>query len=211
VKINIVDIKNKKVGEIKLDEFVFGQKMNVDLLAQYIRVYLSNQRQGTSSTKTRSEVSGGGKKPWKQKGTGRARHGSTRSPIWRHGGISHGPKPKSWVLKMPKKLKNLAMRVALSYKIANKNMVVLDKLEMKKPSTRKIIEVLKDLKLEGRVLIVQKDKNEILVKSVNNLKKTETEVLNALNTYQIVKADSVVFFKDAVEGLQIKLNKNATK
>lgn len=211
MKINIVDIKNKKVGEIKLDEFVFGQKMNVDLLAQYIRVYLSNQRQGTSSTKTRSEVSGGGKKPWKQKGTGRARHGSTRSPIWRHGGISHGPKPKSWVLKMPKKLKNLAMRVALSYKIANKNMVVLDKLEMKKPSTRKIIEVLKDLKLEGRVLIVQKDKNEILVKSVNNLKKTETEVLNALNTYQIVKADSVVFFKDAVEGLQIKLNKNATK
>ena len=139
MKITVTDEKGKKIEDIELDKVVFGQEPNDDLLLQYLHIYKSNQRQGTSSAKTRSEVSGGGKKPWKQKGTGRARAGSIRSPIWRHGGVAHGPKPKSWNLKMPKKMKKRAMQCALTSKYNMVYIKLRKTLFNLNPATKEVI------------------------------------------------------------------------
>src|SRR3989344_2069599 len=147
MKIDVLDIKGKKVDEITLKKEIFGIEPNETVLAQYVRVYRTNQRQGTSSTLNRGEVSGGGKKPWKQKGTGRARVGSTRNPIWVHGGVAHGPKPKDWTLKLPKKVKRLALISALSSAVEKKKLTVLDKIEIESPKSKLVSEIVKNLDL----------------------------------------------------------------
>jgi large subunit ribosomal protein L4 len=204
MKVNVVDTKGNKIEEITLKKDIFGVEPHAQVLAQYVRVFLANQRQGTSSTKTRGEVSGGGKKPWKQKGTGRARVGSTRNPIWVHGGVAHGPKPKDWSLKLPKKMKQLAMFSVLSSALAENRLTVLDKFEVDKPQTKIVAGVLKDLDLKGKTLVVLDTTQENLVQSAKNVKDLETAPVSTLNAFQVMRAKNVVFLKDAILSIQKK-------
>ncbi|EKE00145.1 MAG: hypothetical protein ACD_22C00084G0003 [uncultured bacterium] len=204
-KIDVFDIKGNSVEQMSLSKEVFGIEPNEEALKQYIRVYQNNQRQGTSSTKTRGEVSGGGIKPWKQKGTGRARVGSSRNPIWRHGGISHGPKPKDWSLKLPKQVKRLAILSALSMVATTENkMKVLDKLELKTPKTKTICEMLKKLDLGYKTLIVLGSVNENVMKSIRNIENVSFVNADSLNAYEVMNARKVLFLKDAVKSLEKK-------
>lgn len=198
MKTTVIDTKGNKVEEISLKDDVFGIEPNLEALAQYLRVYLFNQRQGTSSAKTRAEVSGGGVKPWRQKGTGRARHGSTRSPIWAHGGVTHGPKPKSWNLSISDKIKKLAFKSALSQKFAEKKAVIISAFDFAKPSTKTMAEILKKLDLNGKTLIIWNKKDENLVKSCGNIQDLEIKFVGTLNAFDLVWAKNVVFLKDAV-------------
>ncbi len=207
MNVEVLDIKGNKKEEITLSDGVFGIVPNLKVLAQYIRVYTTNQRQGTSKVKTRGEVSGGGKKPWKQKGTGRARQGSTRSPIWVHGGVAFGPTPKDWRLDLPKKMRALAMRSALSQKFANKTAVVLEQPALEKPSTKQMVEILANLNLQGRVLIVWKELDTAVIKSAANIVGVKTSFIGSMNAYDIIKAKKVVFIKDAVEVLDQRYTK----
>jgi len=204
MKIDVVNNKGNKIEDIELDKGVFGQESNPDLLAQYIHIYRTNQRQGTSSTLTRAEVSGGGKKPWRQKGTGRARHGSTRSPIWVHGGIAHGPKPKEYSLKMPKKMKKKAMQCALSFKLKEGEIKVINNLDMSKPSTKDISELIKKAKLPDKILLVLEKSNNNVLKSASNMPKVNVSVGDNLNVYEILNAKEVLFEKNAILNLQKK-------
>ncbi len=204
MKQQVLDIQGNKVEELELSENIFGIKPNETVLAQYVRVFLANQRQGTSSTKTRAEVSGGGKKPWRQKGTGRARHGSTRSPIWRHGGVAHGPKPKSWSLSLPQKIRQLALKSALSQKQANDKIKILCELETNTPSTKFMREVLTKLESNGKTLIVLDTVKPNVIKSSSNLPAVNTVFWEALNAYDILSTDTLIFTKDAVLKLQEK-------
>ena len=207
MKIKVQDVKGNKVEDITLNDSVFKIEPNIEAVAQYIRVYMANQRQGTSSTKTRSEVSGGGKKPWKQKGTGRARHGSTRSPIWVHGGVTHGPKPKEWRLSLPKKVRALAMRSVLSNKATNKNIIVLDKIDFKKPQTKEFKNILKNLKIEKKSIIVWSKDGENIVKSAKNIERCKPVATGELNVHDIIWANKVIFTKDALQEIEGKYNK----
>lgn len=204
MKLKVVDTKGKKIEDIELNKDVFGIEPNNDIIRQYLRVYKMNQRQGTSSTKTRSEVSGGGKKPWAQKGTGRARHGSIRSPIWRTGGIAHGPKPKSWNLSLPKKIKKTAIISALSYVSSKSKLVIIDKIDIRKPKTKKIVEMFKDLNLGGKILLVLDEKNENIYRSARNIAKVKVVLADNLNAYDLLNADYVVVLKKGIEKLQEK-------
>ena len=204
MKVKVLDTKAEVIEEITLSNDVFGIEPNDTLLAQYVRVFSINQRQGTSSTKTRAEVSGGGKKPWRQKGTGRARHGSIRSPIWVGGGIAHGPRPYKPSLKMPKKMRVLAFKSALSYKFKDKQAIVLDKVKFEKPSTKNMVEILKKLKIESSALLVWFKKDENLVKSASNISTLNTKFAGSLNTYDLLKSDNIIFIKDAVLDIEKK-------
>ena len=204
MKVKVLNTKAEVIEEITLSDDVFGIEPNESLLAQSIRVFSINQRQGTSSTKTRAEVSGGGKKPWKQKGTGRARHGSIRSPIWVGGGIAHGPRPYKPTLKMPKKMKILAFKSALSYKFKDKKVTILDKVKFEKPSTKNLAEILKKLKIEGKVLLVWLIKDENLVKSASNITVLNTKSAGSLNTYDLLRSKNIIFLKDAVLDIEKK-------
>ena len=204
MKIDVLDIKGKKVDEITLKKEIFGIEPNETVLAQYVRVYRTNQRQGTSSTLNRGEVSGGGKKPWKQKGTGRARVGSTRNPIWVHGGVAHGPKPKDWTRKLPKKVKRLALISALSSAVEKKKLTVLDKIEIESPKSKLVSEIVKNLDLKGSTLIVLNEKNDNLLLGSRNILGLNPTLLNNLNAYDILNARNVVFMKDAILGVQKK-------
>ena len=199
MKIDVLDIKGKKVDEITLKKEIFGIEPNETVLAQYVRVYRTNQRQGTSSTLNRGEVSGGGKKPWKQKGTGRARVGSTRNPIW-----VHGPKPKDWTRKLPKKVKRLALISALSSAVEKKKLTVLDKIEIESPKSKLVSEIVKNLDLKGSTLIVLNEKNDNLLLGSRNILGLNPTLLNNLNAYDILNARNVVFMKDAILGVQKK-------
>ncbi|OGC45160.1 50S ribosomal protein L4 [candidate division WWE3 bacterium RBG_19FT_COMBO_34_6] len=192
-----------------LEKSVFGQKPNIDLLSQYIYIHQSNQRQGTAATKTRSQVSGGGRKPWKQKGTGRARHGSIRSPIWAHGGVAHGPKPKSWKLDLPKKMKKLSMVSALSQKYSEDCITVIDNISVEKPSTVKMIQLLDNLRLnDQKVLIVLNKLDKNIVKSTNNLQNVKTVTDLNLNPYDVLETKKVLFVKDSIKKIQEKYNES---
>lgn len=207
MKINVLDIKGNNKEEINLSEDVFGIEPNLKVLAQYIRVYTTNQRQGTSKIKTRGEVRGGGRKPWKQKGTGRARQGSTRSPIWVHGGVAFGPTPKDWCLALPKKMKALAMKSVLSKKFAEKNALVLENIAFDKPSTKKMIEALAVLKVTGKTLIVWKDLNEAVLKSTNNVPGVRASFVGTTNAYDLISTKNIIFVKDAIEVLNQRYSK----
>lgn len=205
MKIDILDRTGKSIDKATLSKDVFGIEPRTALLNQYIRVVRMNQRQGTSSTKTRGEVSGGGRKPHKQKGTGRARAGSTRGPLWRHGGIAHGPKPKSWSLNFPKKMRRLAMLSALSIKAGNDQIRILDDLKMDGPSTSGMREILKNINVSPRKGILILNDNDMAVrKSVSNLSNLRTMLLTNLSAYDILSSDLLIFTKDSLEKLEDK-------
>ena len=201
MKLQVLDKKGKNIEEITLKDSVFKAEINKDLLAQYIYIYTSNQRQGTSSTKDRSEVSGGGKKPWRQKGTGRARVGSIRSPLWRHGGVIHGPNPKSWNLKLSKRLKQQAMISALSAKVSSNTLKILDDLSIKTPKTKEISNLMKTLELKGKILFVLAKNDQAILKSSANISISQA---SNLNVYELLRAKNVLFLKKAIEEVEKK-------
>ena len=193
----IYNMSGSKVGEMELSDAIFGQEVNVPAMHAYLKAYLANQRQGTQSAKTRAEVSGGGKKPWRQKGTGRARQGSTRSPQWTHGGVVFAPKPRDYRLSLNKKLKRVALKSALSAKVAGEKFIVLDSLELPEAKTREMVKVLGNLKTES-ALIVTDEVNETVVRAANNIQGVATTTVGMLNTYDVLKYDTVIATRDAV-------------
>lgn len=201
-KVGLYNINGEEVGEIELSDEVFGAEVRSDILHQVVTMHLANKRQGNASTKTRAEVSGGGRKPWRQKGTGRARHGSIRSPIWTGGGITFGPKPRDYGFKLPKKVKRLALKSALSAKVEDKELIVLDKLEMEKPKTKDFVNILKNLKIDKKALVVLADKDENVIKSTRNIPGVMTVSVNILNVYDILNHDNLILTKDAVKKIE---------
>lgn len=198
----VFDMSGKKVSDLALKDDIFGINPSVPAMHMMVVNYLASQRQGTQSTLTRSEVSGGGKKPWRQKGTGRARQGSTRSPQWTHGGIALGPKPREYGFSVNKKIRRLAMKSALSTKVAGGEMVVLDKLEFDEIKTKQMIRVLNSLETGKKVLIVLPEKNDVVYRSARNIAGVQTTLVGQLNVYDILNCDTVVVLKDAVSKIE---------
>ena len=199
---SVFDSKGNKVSDLELAESVFGIEPNVSAMHLCVVNYLANQRQGTQSTKTRSEVSGGGKKPWRQKGTGRARQGSTRAPQWTHGGIAHGPKPREYGFSINKKVKRLAMKSALSSKVAAEEMVVLESLALDAIKTKDVVSVLSALETGKKVLLVLPEKNDVIYRSARNIAGVKVALVNTLNVYDILNSDTMVVLKDAVAKIE---------
>ena len=201
-KIDVYDIEGKKVNDVELNEDIFGIIPNEELVHSVIVNYLANQRQGTQSTKTRAEVRGGGKKPWRQKGTGRARQGSIRAPHWVGGGIALGPKPRSYSYKLNKKEKRLAIKSCLSSKVIENELTVVDKIELKEIKTKEVAKMLNNLKLAGKTLIVLADKNENVQKSARNIEGVKTLSVNTINAYDLVNYNNLVITLDTVKKLE---------
>ena len=201
-KINVVDMAGKVVSELELNENVFGIEPNKTAMHSVVVNYLANQRQGTQSTLTRTEVSGGGRKPWRQKGTGHARQGSTRSPQWRHGGIALGPKPRSYRFTLNKKVRKLAMLSALSTKVSANEMVVVDAIKTDEFKTKTMVAMLKALEAEKKTLIVLDAVDAKVIKSAANIEGVKTTQYNTLNVYDILNCDKFVIVKGAVEKLE---------
>ena len=200
--IAVVDMAGKSVGEITLSDAVFGIVPNAVVMHMAVVNYLANQRQGTQSTLTRTEVSGGGKKPWRQKGTGHARQGSTRAPQWRHGGIVHAPKPRDYSYSLNKKVKKLALKSALSDKVATGDMIVLDELKLYTYKTKTVADCLKAIGAGKKTLVVLEDNNAYAVKSIANIAGAKSAQVNTINTYDIINADTLVVVKNAVAKLE---------
>ena len=198
----IKDMAGKSVGEIELSAAVFGIKPNEAVMHMAVVNFLANQRQGTQSTLTRSEVSGGGKKPWRQKGTGHARQGSTRSPQWRHGGIALGPKPRDYYYTINKKEKQLALKSALSDKVLTESLIVLDALTVEGYKTKTVVDCLKAIEAGKKTLIVLASNEENVIKSAANIPGVKTAQVNTVNTYDIINADTLVIVKDAVKTIE---------
>ena len=198
----VVDMAGKEVGEIALSEKVFAREVNEAVLHTAVRAYLMNQRQGTQSTLTRSEVSGGGKKPWKQKGTGHARQGSTRSPQWTHGGIALGPKPRSYRVTLTKGQKRAALFSALSSKVAGNEMVVIDAITATEYKTKAMVEMLSAVGAAKKALIVLPEVNEFIIKSCDNIEGVKTTQWNTINVYDILNCDTLIVAKDAVAKIE---------
>ncbi len=201
-KIDVYNMEGKKVSDIELNDNVFGIEPNEAVVHSVLVNYLANQRQGTQSTKTRSEVAGGGRKPWRQKGTGRARQGSIRAPQWVKGGIALGPKPRSYKYTVNKKERRLAIRSVLSSKVLENNLVVLDKAEMKEIKTKDMVKTLANLKVEGKTLILLPEKNENVQKSARNITGVKTTLVNTINVYDLLKYNKLVVTVDAVKKLE---------
>ena len=201
-KVDLYNMEGKVVGDIELSENVFGAEVNEDVLYLAVESYLANQRQGTQSTKTRSEVRGGGIKPWKQKGTGRARQGSIRAPQWIKGGIALGPKPRTYTIKLTKKVKRLALKSALSSKVNDNNMIVVDEINFSEIKTKNMVNVLNNLKLETNALIVLGEKNENVVRSAKNIPNVKTEYVNTINVYDILKYNKFIVTKEAAAKIE---------
>ena len=198
----VVDMAGKEVGEIALSDVIFGAEVNPSVLHTAVRAYLLNQRQGTQSTLTRSEVSGGGKKPWKQKGTGHARQGSTRSPQWTHGGIALGPKPRSYRVSLNKKMKRAALFGALTSKVAEESLVIVDSIVAESYSTKAMVAFLDAVSGAKKTLIVLPAVDEKVVKSCDNIPGVKTTVYNSINVYDILNCDKLVLAKGAAEKIQ---------
>ena len=196
------NIAGENIGEIALSENVFGAEVNQYAVHEVVKAYLANQRQGTHSTLTRTEVSGGGRKPWRQKGTGRARQGSTRAPQWTHGGIVFGPKPRDYSYSLNKKVKRLALKSALSAKAASESVVVVDKIELEGFKTKAVSEMLGALGAGKKAMIVMPEKCDKLVKSAANIPGVKTALINTLNTYDILNCDTFIIAQDAVSKLE---------
>jgi len=201
-KVDVYDLNGKKVSDIELAENVFGIEPNEAIVHSVLKNYLANQRQGTQSTKTRSEVSGGGRKPWRQKGTGRARQGSTRAPQWIKGGIALGPKPRSYRYTVNKKERRLAIRSVLSSKVLEKKLTVLDKIELKEIKTKSMVKALSALKLEGKTLIVLPENNTNVVMSARNIEGVKTISANNINVFDLLKYNNLVLPVDTVKKLE---------
>ena len=201
-KVDVLSVDGKKVKELELNENVFGIEPNENIVHSAIVNYLANQRQGTQNTKTRAEVSGGGRKPWRQKGTGRARQGSIRAPQWIKGGIALGPRPRSYSYKINKKEKRLAIKSILSSKVAEKKLIVLDKLELKEIKTANMVKVLNNVKAEGKTLILLPANNENVCKSSRNIEGVKTLTVDTINAYDLVKYNNLVVTEDTVKKLE---------
>ncbi len=200
--ISVVDMEGKNVGSVELAESVFGIEPNEAVMHQMVLNYLAAQRQGTQSALTRSEVSGGGKKPWRQKGTGRARQGSTRSPQWTHGGIVFAPKPRSYRFTVNKKEKRLAMKSAFSVKAAANEIIVVDTIAVDEYKTKKIAAMLKAVEAEKKSLIVLDSVDSKVIKSAGNIPGVKTAQVNTLNVYDILNADKLIIAKGAVSKIE---------
>ncbi len=201
-KVDVYDLKGKKVSDIELADSVFGIEPNENIVHSVLVNYLANQRQGTQSTKTRAEVSGGGKKPWRQKGTGRARQGSTRSPQWIKGGIALGPKPRSYRYTVNKKERRLAIKSILSSKVLEKELTVVDKLEVKEIKTKTMAKALTDLKVEGKTLIVLPENNKNVYMSARNIEGVKAITTNNINVFDLLKYTNLILSVDTVKKLE---------
>ena len=201
-KVDVYDIKGKKVSDIELAEKVFGIEPNENIVHAVLVNYLANQRQGTQSTKTRAEVSGGGRKPWRQKGTGRARQGSIRAPQWIKGGIALGPKPRSYKYTVNKKERRLAIKSILSSKVLEKELTVVDKLEIKEIKTKTMVKALAELKVEGKTLIVLPENNKNVLMSSRNIEGVKTITANNINVFDLLKYTNLILPVDTVKKLE---------
>ena len=201
-KIDVYNIEGKKVSNIELADSVFGIEPNEKIVHSVLVNYLANQRQGTSNTKTRAEVAGGGRKPWKQKGTGRARQGSIRAPQWFKGGIALGPKPRDYSYRVNKKERRLAVRSVLSSKVLENNLVVVDSMNFDAIKTKNMVSALNNLKVEGKTLIVLPEKHEHVPKSARNIEGVKTSLVNTINVYDLLKYNKLVLTVDAVKSLE---------
>ena len=201
-KVDVYDLNGKKVSDIELAENVFGIEPNEAIVHSVLKNYLANQRQGTQSTKTRSEVSGGGRKPWRQKGTGRARQGSIRAPQWIKGGIALGPKPRSYKYTVNKKERALAIRSVLSAKVLENELVVVDNMPLKEIKTKEMVKALNNLKVEGKALIMLPTKNENIQKSARNIEGVKTTLVETINVYDLLKYNKLVVTEDTVKKLE---------
>ena len=201
-KVNVYNIEGKKVSDVDLKEEVFGIEPNEAIIHSVLVNYLANQRQGTQSTKTRSEVSGGGRKPWRQKGTGRARQGSIRAPQWIKGGIALGPKPRSYKYTVNKKERRLAVKSMLSMKVLEQSLVVVDKLAFDEIKTKNMVNALNNLKVTGKTLIMLPEKNENVQKSARNIEGVKTTLVNTINVYDLLKYNNLVVTLDTVKKLE---------
>ena len=200
--IAVVDMAGKSVGEIALSDAVFGIAPNAVVMHMAVVNYLANQRQGTQSTLTRTEVSGGGKKPWSQKGTGHARQGSTRAPQWRHGGVVHAPKPRDYSYELNKKVRRLALKSALSDKVLTGGLIVLDELRLDGYSTKTVAACLNAIGAGKKTLVVLEDNSAYAVKSIANIAGAKSAQVNTINTYDVINADTLVIVKNAVAKLE---------
>ena len=200
--VNVVDMAGKQVGEITLSDVIFGAEVNGAVLHAAVRTYLMNQRQGTQSTLTRTEVSGGGKKPWRQKGTGRARQGSTRAPQWTHGGVALGPKPRDYRLAMNKKTRKVALYSALSAKVAAGDLIVVDAIKTEGYSTKTMAAMLNAVEATRKALIVLPEVEDTVIKSCANIPGVVTTQFNTVNVYDVLNADKFIIAKDAVAKLE---------
>lgn len=201
-QISVFDMKGSKVSDLELNDKVFGIEPNAAVMRAMVVNYLANQRQGTQSTLTRTEVSGGGRKPWRQKGTGHARQGSIRAPQWVHGGVALGPKPRDYSYSLNKKEKRLAMKSALSSKVAESEMVVVDSIALEAYKTKTVVEMLKALGADKKALIVTEGVDAKLIKSAANIPGVKTATVNTLCVYDILNCDKFIVVKDAVAKIE---------
>ena len=201
-KVDVYNMQGKKVSDVELNEAVFGIEPNENVVHSALVNYLANQRQGTQSTKTRAEVRGGGRKPWRQKGTGRARQGSIRAPQWIKGGIALGPKPRSYSYRINKKEKQLAIKSLLSAKVLDNELTVVDKLEVKNAKTKVMARGIADLKVQGKAWIVLADKNENVLRSSRNIAGVKTIELNTINVFDLLNCNKLVLPLDTVKKLE---------
>lgn len=197
--VNVVDMAGKVTGTIELVDSVFAVEVNPAVLHAAVRAYLLNQRQGTQSTLTRTEVSGGGKKPWRQKGTGRARQGSTRSPQWTHGGVALGPKPRSYRTDLNKKVKRLALKGALSGKLTDNEIIVVDAITATEYKTKTMVAMLNAIGAAGKTLVVLAEKNDFVVESLSNIAGVKVAYANTINVYDVLNCNKLVLAKGAAE------------
>lgn len=201
-KLKVIDTKGKKVSDIELADSVFGIEPNESALHLSVVSYLANQRQGTQSTLTRSEVSGGGIKPWRQKGTGRARQGSTRSPQWIHGGIALGPKPRTYGIDVNKKVRRLAIKSALSSKVISEEMIVLNKFDLDKISTKNVVEILGNIKVGKKTLVILPENDNTVYKSARNIEGVKVSTVNTICAYDILNCTTLLVLEDAAKKIE---------
>ena len=201
-KVDVYNMQGKKVSDVELNEAVFGIEPNENIVHSVLVNYLANQRQGTQSTKTRAEVRGGGRKPWRQKGTGRARQGSIRAPQWIKGGIALGPKPRSYKYTVNKKERRLAIKSILSSKVLEKELTVVDKLELKEIKTKTMVKALADLKVEGKTLIILPENNKNVLMSSRNIEGVKTITANNINVFDLLKYTNLILPVDTVKKLE---------
>lgn len=201
-KVNVYNQLGEVVGDIELNEAIFGIEVNEHVVYEVVKNHLANRRQGTQSAKTRAEVRGGGRKPWRQKGTGRARQGSIRAPQWKGGGVVFAPKPRSYRYSVPKKVRRLAMKSVLSSKVLEGELRILDSLTVDAFSTKKAKEILKNLSLETKTMIVLPEGNDMIIKSFANLPKVETIVVDYMNVYDLMRFDNLIIIKDALSKIE---------
>ena len=200
--VGLFNTDGKKVGDIELNENVFGVEVRGDIMHEVVVNYLANQRQGTQSTKTRTEVRGGGIKPWRQKGTGRARQGSIRAPQWVGGGVALGPKPRDYGYTVNKKVRRLALKSALSSKVVDEDIIVLDSLQLTEIKTKQIAQILKNLGVTEKALIVLPENDKVVVNSARNIEGVDTTFVGAINTYEVLNHTKCIILKDAVAKLE---------